>query len=444
MIGKYRFSSLQILVIGFAVLIGIGAVLLSLPISNRSGVGLSLIDSLFTSTSATCVTGLVVLDTYTQFTFFGQVVILTLIQIGGLGFMMVAFMFSLFMGRRIGLRERAIMMESVSALKLGGIVRMVKKVLIITAIFELSGAAILATRFCPQFGVLPGIWCSIFHSVSAFCNAGFDIMGRMAPFTSMTSYAGDFTINITLMTLIVGGGIGFFVWDDVTNKKWHFSKYQLHTKIMLSATLFLIVISTVLFYFLEKNHALNNMSVGQQIISSFFHSITPRTAGFNTIPMTSLSEGSTLLSMVLMIIGAGPGSTGGGLKVTTITVIFLAVVARARSREDLNIFGRRLEDSALKRASTSAGLYLSLSLIGAIIICSQGFAVRDSLFETLSAIGTVGLSTGITPNLPALSQIVVMLLMYTGRVGSLSVAMAVAERKNKAQLKNVTEKIIIG
>lgn len=444
MIGKYRFSSLQILVIGFAILIGIGAALLSLPISNRSGVGLSLIDSLFTSTSATCVTGLVVLDTYTQFSLFGQVVILTLIQIGGLGFMMMAVMFSMFMGRRIGLRERAIMMESVSALKLGGIVRMARKVLVITAIFELSGAAILATQFCPQFGVLPGIWCSIFHSISAFCNAGFDIMGRMTPFTSMTSYAGNFTINITLMILIVVGGIGFFVWDDVTNKTWHFSKYQLHTKIMLSATLFLIVISTVLFYFLEKNHALTHMSVGQQILASLFHSITPRTAGFNTIPITSLSEGSTLLSMVLMMVGAGPGSTGGGLKVTTIAVIFLAVVARARSREDLNIFGRRLEDSALKRASTSAGLYLSLSFLGAIIICSQGFTVKDSLFETLSAIGTVGLSTGITPNLPVLSQIVITLLMYAGRVGSLSVAMAVAERKNKAQLKNITEKIIIG
>ena len=441
---RFKLSSLQFLVIGFALMILLGALLLSLPIASRDGNGIPFLNAMFTSTSASCVTGLVVYDTYTQFSLFGQAVILILIQIGGLGFMMVAIMFSMFIGRRISLRERSLLMESVSLWKLGGVVRMTKKVLTVTAIFELGGTLVLATRFCPQFGFLPGLWSSLFHSVSAFCNSGFDLMGKIAPFSSLTSYSGDAVVNITIMVLVVTGGLGFFIWDDLTAKKWHFSRYQLHSKIMITATLFLIVFPAVLFYLLEESHAFSGMDTGERILASFFHSITPRTAGFNTVPITSLSSGGQVLSMILMLIGAGPGSTGGGMKVTTVVVIVLAVVARARNRNELNIFSRRLEEDARTRATSSAGFYLMLSVAGWFILCLQGFSVADALFESLSALGTVGLSTGITTHLSAVSRIAIMLLMYSGRVGSLSVAMALAKRRETSELKNISEKIIVG
>ena len=442
----FRLSSMQILVIGFALVILAGGTLLSLPISSRAGQGIPFVNGLFTATSATCVTGLVVYDTYTQFTLFGQIVILMLIQVGGLGFMFVAIMFSLFVGRKIGLRERSLLMDSVSALRLGGIVRLAKKALLLTFIVELAGAGVLAIRFVPQFGLLQGLWCGVFHSVSAFCNAGFDLFGRIAPYTSLTTYHNDPLVILTIGLLIVMGGLGFFVWDDITEKRFHFSKYHLHSKLMISGTLVLLIGGAVSFFFLEYNSAMKDMDLGGRLLSSFFASVTPRTAGYNSIPTTAMSSGGTFLTMVLMMIGAGPGSTGGGMKVTTILIILIGITARIRGRENLNIYGRRLEDGALSTAATSAGMYLILVFIGGMVLCMQGFSLTDSLFEAFSGIGTVGLSRGITPALPVISRLTVILLMFAGRVGSLSVVMSLSVRRGKshAALKHVSEKVIIG
>lgn len=440
---RIKLHSLQILVIGFALLILMGGVLLSLPIANK-GDPITFLNAIFTSTSATCVTGLAVYDTFTQFTLFGQAVILILIQIGGLGFMTVAILFSMVIGRKITLRERSLLMESVSTWKIGGIVRLTRQVLIGTAIFELGGAAILATRFCPRFGFFRGLWFSLFHSVSAFCNAGFDLMGILEPSNSIIAFYDDVVVNTTIMALIIVGGIGFFLWGDIIEKKLRISKYQLHTKIMLSATACLIFGAAALFFFTEKNAAFAAMRTDQRILASLFQAVTPRTAGFCTIPMEQLSDAGSLLTMLLMTIGAGPGSTAGGIKVTTLVVIILSVAANIRGRDDLDIFNRRLENCVLRRATSNVGLYYLLSLGGCFVLCVQGFPLKDSLFEAISAIGTVGLSTGITAQLPNLSKLTIILLMYSGRVGSLSVAMAMSRRTMVARIRNTPEKIILG
>jgi trk system potassium uptake protein TrkH len=437
---------MQILVIGFAVIILAGGLLLSLPSSSRDGQGIPFINGLFTAASATCVTGLVVYDTYSQFSLFGQIVILLLIQVGGLGFMFVAILFSLFAGRKIGLRERSLLMDSLSALKLGGVVRLTKKALIMTFSLELVGAVILASRFVPEFGFLPGVWCGIFHSVSSFCNAGFDILGRIAPYTSLTTFYDDPFVIVTIAVLIVVGGLGFFVWDDVSQKKLHFAKYNLHAKLMITATLILIVAGAVLFFFMEAGYSMKGMELGGRLLSSFFAAVTPRTAGFNTVDVAEMSPGGTLLTMVLMLVGAGPGSTGGGMKVTTVVIILIGIAARVRDRDDLSVFSRRLESGALERAATSAGAYLMLAAAGSLILCAQGFGVTDALFEVLSGLGTVGLSRGITPALPVVSRLTIMLLMYAGRVGSLAVVMSMSIRREKVgrHLRHVSEKVIIG
>ncbi len=441
---RFKPGSMQIITTGFALLILAGAVLLWLPVSSRSGESIPFLNAVFTSASATCVTGLVVYDTFMQFTLFGQIVILTLIQIGGLGFMTVMVLFSLILGKHIGLYERSLLMESISSLQLGGIIRLVKRVLIGTAIIELTGACLLSIRFIPLFGTARGIWFSVFHAVSAFCNAGFDLMGAIEPFGSLVPFSGDIIINVTIILLIVIGGIGFVVWDDIAEKKLHFKKYRLHTKIMLVFTFLLIFLSAAVFFFIENDYAFAGMGTAEKIMASFFHSVTPRTAGFNTVPLNELSESGSLITILLMFVGAGSGSTGGGIKVTTFTVILLAVASYARRRSDLCIFNRRLEDGCIKRAASSIGLYLMICMSGVLILTFQGFGLKDALFEAFSAIGTVGLSMGITPSLPALSRIVIILLMYSGRVGSLTVVLAVTERSDKVTLRNISEKIVIG
>ena len=296
---KVRLKSIRILLIGFALIIFVGGTLLWLPFSNHDGISFS--DAIFTATSAACVTGLVVYDTYSQFTFFGQAVILVLIQVGGLGFMMIGVLFFLFMGRRIGLRQRALLMESTGIWKVGGIVRITRRVLIMTGIIELSGALLLAIRFCPQMGFAQGMWHALFHSVSAFCNAGFDLMGLLEPGSSLIHFQGDLLVNITISLLIIVGGLGFFLWNDLFEKKLAFTEYQLHTKIVLTTTGILLAIGTLGFFLLEKNTAMTGMSVSERLLASFFQSVTPRTAGFNTVEVARLSEGGTLLTMLLML-----------------------------------------------------------------------------------------------------------------------------------------------
>ncbi len=445
-LGKVKINSIQIIALGFAATILVGALLLSLPIASRDGNPLVFTDALFTATSATCVTGLVVYDTYTQFTLFGQIVILCLIQIGGLGFMTVATFFFMMIRRKIGLAERGLLMESVNAFQIGGVVRLVRRVLIGTAAFEGLGALLLAIRFCPQMGLGTGIYYAIFHSISAFCNAGFDLMGRISPYISLIPYQSDALVNLVVMALIVLGGLGFVVWNDVAEHRWRYARYQLHTKIVLLATFLLIVVGAVLFYILERDNTLAGMAPGGKVLASLFQSVTPRTAGFNTVDMSALTEGGTTLTMLLMLIGASPGSTGGGIKTTTIAVILLATISYIRNTDDINVFHRRLESGILKRAYCSTTIYIALSIVGVfLVITAQGLSIKDAAFETLSAIGTVGLSTGITRELNTFSRIIMILLMYCGRVGSLTLATAIMERiSKKTNFRNPEEKIIIG
>lgn len=442
--GKIRANPIRMIVLGFAGIILLGALLLTLPVANRDGSALSFLDALFTATSATCVTGLVVYDTYTQFSLLGQIVILCLIQIGGLGFMMVASLFLMMARKRIGLAERGVLTESVNAFQIGGIVRLVRRVILLTAILEGTGAVLLAVRFCPQMGAATGAYYAVFHSVSAFCNAGFDLMGSIAPYGSLIPYQSDVLVNLTVMALIVFGGLGFVVWDDILEHRLRYARYRLHTKIVLLTTTVLIAGGAILFYVMEKENTLAGMEPVDALLASLFQSVTPRTAGFNTVDMGTLSEGGSVLTMLLMMIGASPGSTGGGIKTTTIMVILISTISYIRNEEDINVFGRRLEGSTLKRAYCSATIYVALSILGVfLILTTQGLPVKDVTFETLSAIGTVGLSTGITRELSTLSRVIIILLMYSGRVGSLTLLMAFTMGK-KPRLRNPEEKIIIG
>lgn len=441
---KKHWSATRILAVGFALIILLGGLLLSLPIASRNGMSVSFLNALFTATSATCVTGLVVFDTWTQFTFFGQIVVLLLIQIGGLGFMTVAILFSLAVGRHIGLRERSLLAEAVSSSQVGGVVRLVRRTLIGTAIIEGAGAILLAIRFVPMLGWEQGVWYGVFHSVSAFCNAGFDLMGAREPLSSLVHFSADPLVVLTVALLIIVGGIGFIVWNDLIDCRFHFSKLKLHTRSVLTATLGLIAGGALLFWLFERNGVLHGMSAGSQVLNAFFHSVTPRTAGFNTVDMASLSDGGNLVTMLLMFIGAAPGSTGGGVKVTTLSVVAAAVFASLRNDDDVCMWRHRIDSDTMRRAFTGIAVYLMLTLTGVFILCAEGFSLTDSAFECLSAIGTVGLTTGITPSLPPISKLAVITLMYAGRVGSLSVFLAVARTGACGKLKNPVGKIIIG
>ncbi len=441
---RVALSPLQILSAGFAAVILLGALLLMLPFSCRDGTQIAFLEALFTATSATCVTGLAVFDTYSQFTLFGQIVLLCLIQIGGLGFMTLGIFLSMALGRRIGLRERWLMKESISALKVGGIIRLVRRAVYGTLLVELTGALLLAFRFCPDYGLFRGLWFSVFHSVSAFCNAGFDLLGIVSPGTSLAIYADDLLVNLVIAALIILGGLGFIVWDDIIDQRWHLRRYRLQTKIVLSVTAILIAAGTLGFYLVEGQRAFSGLSCGERLLAAFFQSVTPRTAGFCTVDMAGLSEGGAMLTMVLMLIGASPGSTGGGIKTTTFFVMLFSLGAFLRSREDINVFRRRIGDQAVRRAFHNTALYTMAAVIGAGIIALQGIDGDKAMFEALSAIGTVGLSQGVTPQLNAPSQMAVILLMYVGRLGSLSVLMAITDRRVKTKISNVEEKIIIG
>lgn len=432
--------------LGYLIVIIVGTLLLSLPIANRSNVSPGFINALFTATSATCVTGLVVYDTYTQWTLFGQLVILLLIQIGGLGFMTTITMFSFLFRRRIGLKERGLLRESVNTVYIGGIVRLTKKILLGTLFFEGLGAILLSIRFVPRMGLLAGIYNAIFHSVSAFCNAGFDLMGKYGKYSSLINFADDAVVCLTIATLIIVGGIGFFVWDDIAKNRHNFRKYQLHTKLVIVTTLVLIVSGALGFYVFERSNILLDMPAGEKIIISIFASITPRTAGYNTVDIASLTPASKLLTMILMFIGGSPGSTAGGIKTTTLAVILISLWSSLVNTKSDNIFGRRLEDNAIRRASsvTTVNLILTLTAVFIISATNSTLQLSDVLFEALSAIGTVGLSTGITSSLNTLARAVLILLMYSGRVGSLSFALLFTEHRVPSAIQNPVEKISIG
>lgn len=438
---QFRLNAVQTLTVGFALLILAGGALLTLPWASRDGLSLAFPDALFTAASASCVTGLTLRDTATQFTIFGQAVIILLIQIGGLGFMTVSTLVSILLRQRVGLHRRAVLMDTVGALQLGGIVRLTRRALRVTAVCEGTGALLLSFWFCPRYGPGQGLWMAVFHSVSAFCNAGFDILGRG---DSLCSAAGEPLLNIVIMALIICGGLGFLVWDDILTHGRNFRRWRLHSKIVTVFTLAGFLGGGAAFFLLERNHAFAGLSPGRQIMMAAFQSVTARTAGFITVDQAALSQSSTLLMYFLMFIGAGSGSTGGGAKVNTVAVLLLSAFAQVRRQEDVNIFRRRLDGGTIQKAHSSVSMYLMACLAGCMVLCIQGIALDDALFESLSAIGTVGLTRGITSTLPALSQWVVLLMMFAGRVGSMSVAMAITRDRPQPKRRNVPEKILIG
>ena len=438
---RVQLNAVQTLALGFAALILLGGVLLALPLSSRDGNALPFLDALFTSASASCVTGLVLYDTWTQFTLFGQAVILLLIQVGGMGFMTVSILVAILLHRRIGLRQRSILMDSVGALQMGGIVRLTRRAIRVTLTCEGTAAALLALWFCPRYGLGRGLWMSLFHAVSSFCNAGFDLLGTG---TSLTSIAGEPLPNIVLMALVICGGLGFLVWDDLLVHGRHVRRWRLHSKIVVFSTTLLFAGGAMAFYFIERDYAFAGAGPGKRALMAAFQSVTCRTAGFNTAPLTALSQSGTLLTMSLMFIGAGSGSTGGGAKVNTIAVLFLSAAAQVRRKEDVNVFRRRLDTATIQRAYSSVSVFFMACLAGTMVMCLQGISLDSALFEAISAVGTVGLTRGVTPYLPELSKLTVLLMMFAGRVGSMSVAMAVTRDKPQPKLRNIPEKILIG
>ena len=440
-----RLSGMQLIAGGFFLIIFIGTPLLLLPFASRPGEHTSFLAALFTSASATCVTGLVVVDTFTHWTLFGQTVILCLIQIGGLGFITIGITVSILLRRKIGLKERGLIQESFNIIELRGMVRLTKRVILGTLFFELTGAVILSLCFIPKMGIFQGVYYGIFHSVSGFCNAGFDLMGRYASFSSLTGYSSHPIVLLTIMALITIGGIGFFVWNDLYEHKFHFRKYALHTKIVISFSFLLIFGGALLFYLLERNNLFAGMNITDTVLNALFCSVTPRTAGFNTVDVGSMTDGGKLLTVVLMFIGGAPGSTAGGVKVTTIVVLFIYIKASLTRTVGYNVFGRRLEDEALHKAAAVFCTNLTLAVAAVIIVCGlQNFNGTNSLLEVFSAIGTVGMTAGLTTQLNAASRIVIILLMYLGRVGSLSFAMSFTDKKKIAHVMQPAEKINIG
>ena len=438
---KHRLSSFQIIISGFVGVILLGALLLMLPVSTTEGCITPFNETLFTATSAVCVTGLVVQDTGSYWSGFGQAVILALIQIGGLGVVTVAASFALLSGRKISLMQRSTMQDAISAPKVGGVVRLTQFILRGTFLIELLGAAAMLPVFCRDYG-WRGIWMAVFHSISAFCNAGFDILGTENNlYPSLTGYTGSPIINITIMLLIMIGGIGFLTWDDICEHKWHFHRYRVQSKVILAITGFLIVVPAAFFFFED----FSALPTGTQLLVSFFQSVTTRTAGFNTVALSAMSGASKGIMILLMLIGGAPGSTAGGMKTTTLGVLLANAVATFRQRDNAQFFKRRIDCNTVKTASTILTMYLTLFFGGGIFISVyEHLPLSDCLYETSSAVGTVGLTLGITPQLHIPSQIVLIILMYLGRVGGLTLIYATLSGKKAGNAKLPQEKITVG
>lgn len=438
---KKRLSSFQIILLGFAGVILLGALLLMLPVSSAQRVVTPFNEALFTSTSAVCVTGLIVEDTGSYWSAFGQAVIITLIQIGGLGVVTVAASFSMLAGRKISLMQRSTMQDAISAPKVGGIVRLTKFIITGTVIIEALGAVSMMPVFCKDYGA-KGIWFAVFHSISAFCNAGFDILGTDGnKFCSLTSYAANPVINITVMLLITIGGIGFLTWDDIYLNKFKVKKYRMQSKVILVTSAVLVILPAIYFFIFD----FSNLNIGKRIFASLFQSVTTRTAGFNTMNLAEMSRPSQAIMIFLMLVGGSPGSTAGGLKTTTIAVLILNVFACFRRKEDVCAFGRRIDDNVIKNAATIVMMYIALFFIGGVAICSvEKLPLVASLYEAASAVGTAGLTLGITTKLGVASQIILIILMYLGRVGGLTLIYATLSGKKQINSRLPLDKITVG
>jgi trk system potassium uptake protein TrkH len=443
---RRRLSSSQIILLGFLGVIASGTILLMLPWARAGAGSAPFLDALFTATSATCVTGLITNDTATYWSVFGQTVILCLIQVGGLGVITVAIFITKLSGRKIGLMQRSTMQEAIAAPQMGGIVRMTGFILKMVVVIEALGAAALLPAMIPEFGIVRGIWYAVFHSISSFCNAGFDLMGVKEPYSSLTSYTGDVAVNVIVMVLIVVGGIGFLTWDDVKCNRFHLRRYRMQSKVVLTVTAVLIVLPAVFFYWKEFGMpGWEDMSVGERILASFFQSITTRTAGYNTVDLTQLTQSGQMIMILLMLIGGSPGSTAGGMKVTTLAVLFATAVAVFRRRPNAHIFGRRIPNDTAHYAATVLILYLSLFLAGGIFIgCAENMPIVPALFEAASAIATVGVTLGITPDLCAASKVVLIILMFLGRVGGMTIVYAALSTKHPYVSEFPQEKIMVG
>ena len=438
-----KLSSFQLILLGFAAVILTGALLLMLPISTASGESAAFSDALFTSVSAVCVTGLITQDTATYWSQFGQTIILLLIQVGGLGVVTAASAIALIAKRRINLRQRSTMQEATSAQQVGGVVKFTSFIFKTTFLIELIGVILLMPVFCRDFGFLKGLWYSLFHSISAFCNAGFDLLGVRTQFSSLTTYAANPLLNIVVMFLIISGGLGFATWEDIRIHRHYIKKYRMQSKVILVTTGILLFVPMLYFYFCE--FAGWEMSLPEKLLASAFQAVTPRTAGFNTVNFSDMYQSSLCVIIILMLIGGSSGSTAGGMKTNTLAVLVSSAVSVFKRREDTNFFGRRIESDTLHRAAAILMLYLSLFLTSGIAISRiENLPLTDCMFEAASAIGTVGLTTGITPQLSIASKIILMLLMFFGRVGGLTFIYAAYMHPKKSFSKLPLDKISVG
>lgn len=438
---RRHLSSFQIIILGFAAIILLGALVLMLPVSAQAGEVTPFSEALFTATSAVCVTGLVVQDTASYWSAFGQVVILMLIQIGGMGVVTVAASITMLSGKKLSLMQRSTMQEAISAPQVGGIAKLTGFIIRTTILFELLGALLMMPVFCRDFGVR-GIWLSVFHSISAFCNAGFDLLGTAeAPYVSLTGYAASPVINITVMLLIIIGGIGFLTWEDIRTNKFYIKRYRMQSKVILATTGLLILLPGVYFFCYEYTEG----DLGERLLHTLFQTVTPRTAGFNTMDLTKLTGAGQCVMIVLMLVGGSPGSTAGGMKTTTLAVLLSNALAVFRRKEEAHFFGRRVEENTVKSASTILVMYLALFLSGGLVISiAEQLPLGVCLFEAASAVGTVGLTLGITPSLGLVSRLMLIVLMFLGRVGGLTLIYAAVSGTNKKLSKLPQEKITVG
>jgi trk system potassium uptake protein len=439
-----RFSTVQILAIGFAAVIFIGAILLSLPVSSISGKATPFIDSLFVSTSAVCVTGLVTLDTGTHWNYFGKTVIIILIELGGLGFMAFATLIALILGKKITLKERLVMQEAMNSFSLQGLVKMVKYILGFTFLVQLIGALLLSTQFIPIYGLGKGIYYGMFHSISAFCNAGFDLIGE---FRSLTPFAENPVIILTIAALIVIGGLGFSVWMEIYTFK-NLNKLSFHSKVVIAMTAALLIIGWILMLLFEVNNpaTLGPMSLKGKMINSLFASVTPRTAGFNSISTSDMTMPGRLLTIILMFIGGSPGSTAGGIKTTTFSIVLLTVISVIRGKEDTEVFKKRIAKDLVFRSFVITALATSLVVIVTILlsISEVGASFEYILYEVTSAFGTVGITLGLTTKLSFVGKLIISFTMYSGRLGPLTLALALAKAKSNNNIRYPEDKILVG
>ena len=436
-----QFSSARIILLGFIIMIFVGASILSLPISSRSREFTPFIDTLFTATSASCVTGLIVYDTATHWSLFGKIIIIAMIQCGGLGVVTMLTVFTQVTGKKIGLRDRATLQSALSAPQIGGIVKLTSFIFKGTIIIEMIGALLMFPSFMKDFGMTKGIYYSIFHSISAFCNAGFDLMGDVSKFSSLTKYQSDIMINITIMLLILIGGLGFLIWKDIVDYRFDIKRYFTQTKIVLTMTFILVLFPSILFFFTE----FSGLDIKTRVLSSLFQAVTPRTAGFNTIDYTKFSDNGIAMTIILMLIGGGSGSTAGGIKMTTIFILVATMCSVLKQDKEVAVFKKRIEPDIIKNAVAVFALDIFLFIVGSMIISGiEGFSLKETMFECASAVATVGLTLGITPHLGIISKILLICMMYIGRVGGITLIFAAVTPKKNGNARYPKDQVAVG